>query len=162
MSTFFTLVGRCLAWALEGIKAVHPVQNMVIQSIGSGIHITYIVVFLLVHSLLGENWTPAGQSCRSLKLVTSGLYSYCRHPMYSCFLWANVGTLLATMNWVITLCAMPVLVTLLAIEKEERLLVERFGNEYVEYSKKVSALGFPWCFLGFDGGRREGDQFNNK
>ena len=82
--------------------------------------------------------------------------------MYSCFLWANVGTLLATMNWVITPCAMPVLVTLLAIEKEERLLVERFGNEYVEYSKKVSALGFPWCFLGFDGGRREGDQFNNK
>ena len=50
---------------------------------------------------------------------------------------------------------MPVLVTLVAIEAEEQVLVERFGSQYVEYCEKVSALGFPWCCLGFDGGRRK-------
>ena len=150
---FFSLAAGSLLWVLVGVKAVHPVQSMVVQAIGFTILLTCIVVFLVVHSSLGENWTPAGQSCRTRKLVTGGVYNWCRHPMYSCFLWANIGTLLATLNWVITLCAMPVLVTLVAIEAEEQVLVERFGSQYVEYCEKVSALGFPWCCLGFDGGR---------
>jgi protein-S-isoprenylcysteine O-methyltransferase Ste14 len=153
---FFTLAGGCLLWVLAGTKAVHPAQSMLCQSIGCVILLACIVVFGAVHASLGENWTAAGQACRTRKLVTGGLYRWCRHPMYSCFLWATVGSLLATLNWVIALCVMPVLVTLLAIKAEERVLVERFGSQYLEYCEEVSALGFPWCCLGFDGGRRAG------
>lgn len=152
---FFTLAGGSLLWVLLGTRAVHPVQNMVCQFIGSVILLTCIIVFVTVHLSLGENWTPAGQACRSRKLVTSGLYQWCRHPMYSCFLWANIGTLLATLNWVITLCLVPVLIPLLAIKTEEQVLIERFGSQYLEYCEEVSALGYPWCCLGFDGNKRE-------
>ena len=78
--------------------------------------------------------------------------------MYACFLWATVGTLLATLNFVLTLCICPVLTVMVQIKHEEGVLVELFGREYAEYSQDVSALAFPWgccCCFGVDsaGGR---------
>lgn len=72
--------------------------------------------------------------------------------MYAIFLWAAVGTLLATLNWLIAWCVFGlVLVTLRRIETEERILVDLFGARYLEYRRQVSALGPPWGCLGFDG-----------
>ena len=51
------------------------------------------------------------------------------------------------LNFVITLCALRVLLPLLAIPAEEQVLLERFGNQYVEYCEKVSALGPPVVLL---------------
>ena len=147
---FFSMAGGCLIWGIVGTKAVHPVQNAVCQCIGSVILLACIAVFVAVHASLGENWTPAGEECRTRELVTTGLYRWCRHPLYSCMVWANVGALLATLNWVLTLCMMPMLVVLLTIEAEERVLVKRFGSQYREYREQVSALGVPWCCCGFD------------
>ena len=36
------------------------------------------------------------------------------------------------------------------IEAEERILVGLFGARYLDYRRRVSALGPPWCCLGFD------------
>ena len=71
--------------------------------------------------------------------------------MYAVFLWAFVGTLLATLNWLVAWIVFgTVLVTLRRIEKEERILIELFGGEYHAYRRRVSALGPPWGCLGFD------------
>jgi protein-S-isoprenylcysteine O-methyltransferase Ste14 len=65
--------------------------------------------------------------------------------MYAVFLWASIGTLLATLNWVIAWCVFGlVLVTLRRIDTEERILVDAFGGQYLEYRRRVSALGPPW------------------
>ena len=71
--------------------------------------------------------------------------------MYAVILWAFVGTLLATLNWLIAWCVFgSVLITLRRIETEERILVGLFAGRYLEYRRRVSALGPPWQFLGFD------------
>ena len=71
--------------------------------------------------------------------------------MYAIFLWGAIGTLLATLNWLIAWCVFgSVLVTLRRIPTEERILTELFGERYLQYCRRVPALGHPWRFLGFD------------
>lgn len=111
---------------------------------------------------MGENWTPEpGLEKARHKLVTHGVFRWCRHPMYAVILWANIGTLLATLNWLIAWCVFgSVVVTLRRIKTEERILVGLFGCQYLEYRQRVSALGPPWCCLGFDREMRTPQQVN--
>ena len=46
------------------------------------------------------------------------------------------------------------MLTLRRIVPEERILGELFGLQYQEYRRRVSALGPPWCCLGYDRGAR--------
>ena len=145
---FFVLVIGCLLWAIFGIKAVHPFQFWPVQIVGSVIIFLSILVFIQVHLIMGKNWTLAGQPSVAAKLVTTNVFSYCRHPMYSSFIWACLGSLLATLNWLIFWCMLPaVFFTLSQLEQEQRTLESIFGREYLNYAKKVPALGFPWDFL---------------
>ena len=79
--------------------------------------------------------------------------------MYAIFIWAAISTFLATLNWVITLCVFgTVMVTLPRIKTEELILIELFGERYVEYLQHVLALGCPWQCLGFDDLKVETEQ----
>lgn len=72
-------------------------------------------------------------------LVVSGIYRYTRNPMY-------LGLSLVLVAWMVVLTAPvtligPVLfvvyITRFQIIPEERILTERFGDEYVTYCQKV-------------------------
>lgn len=79
-------------------------------------------------------------------LVTSGLYSWFRHPSYlGYFLWA-VGTQVMMCNRICTVLFTATLWTFFRqrINHEERLLVEFFGDDYVNYKKSVWS-GIPFC-----------------
>lgn len=73
-------------------------------------------------------------------LVTSGVYSYIRHPIYSAFLFISSGIVILSQN--IFLFFLPliywIVLTIGMIKTEEKWLLERFGDEYIEYSKKVN------------------------
>ena len=148
---FFSLVAGCLLWVTAGVRWVHPVQIWQIQLIGSAILVPCIFLFIAVHVDMGANWSPEPEQKERHQLVTHGVFRWARHPMYAVFLWASIGTLLATLNWLIAWCVFgSVLVTLRRIRTEERILVEVYGDQYREYRRRVSALGPPWCCLGFD------------
>ena len=148
---FFAFAAGCLVWATAGVRYVHPVQCWQVQFVGSAILVACVFLFVLVHVNLAENWSPEPEQKARHILVTHGVYRWARHPMYAVFLWASIGTLLATLNWVIAWCVFgSVLVTFRRIEMEERILVELFGCQYLEYRQRVSALGPPWRCLGFD------------
>ena len=148
---FFTLAAGCLLWALVGTQIVHPFQNGLIQLSGSAILVACAVLFIIAHLNLGENWSPEPEQLVRHQLVTHGLFRWARHPMYAIFLWAFVGTLLATLNWLVAWCVFGfVVLTLRRVSTEERILTELFGAQYVQYCRRVPALGPPWQFLGFD------------
>jgi protein-S-isoprenylcysteine O-methyltransferase Ste14 len=71
-------------------------------------------------------------------LVTTGLYGWVRHPLYTAFLVEAVGISLLMANWFVAVTAGS-LWTLLAMRtrQEERKLIERFGDEYQEYMRRV-------------------------
>lgn len=76
-------------------------------------------------------------------LQKRGLHQYVRHPLYLgtlLFIWGlfcifpNLSNLIA--------CLVVTVYTIIGIELEEKKLRVEFGNEYLEYSKKVPKL-FP-------------------
>jgi protein-S-isoprenylcysteine O-methyltransferase Ste14 len=148
---FFTFTFGCLLWAAAGIQWVHPVQNTVVQMIGSLMMITCVVLFILAHINMGDNWSPVPEQKENHELVTDGIFRWARHPMYAVFLWAAIGTSLATLNWLIAWCVFGfVVMTIRRIKTEEDILINLFGDKYLEYRIRVSALGPPWQCLGYD------------
>jgi len=148
---FFGFAAGCFAWVAGGVRWVHPVQNWPLQLLGSAILVVCTALFVAVHVDMGENWSPEPEQKARHSLVTHGVFGWARHPMYAVFLWASIGTLLATLNWLIAWCIFGiVVVTFRRIETEERILVELYGDQYLEYRQRVSALGPPWSFLGYD------------
>ena len=158
MAYFFSFAAGCLLWAFLGTWAVHPIACWQVQLAGSALLCVCVGLFVASHVDLGENWSPEPERKARHKLVTHGIYRWARHPMYAIFLWASIGTLLATLNWLIAWCVFgTVIMTLRRIETEERILVELFGGQYLEYRRRVSALGPPWQCLGFDRDKEPGE-----
>lgn len=76
----------------------------------------------------------------SNNLVTTGIYAHVRHPIYAAFLYIATGLILISQN--VILFVLPVifwaLLTLVMMKTEEKWLFDTYGNEYLEYSKKVN------------------------
>jgi protein-S-isoprenylcysteine O-methyltransferase Ste14 len=72
------------------------------------------------------------------RLVTTGVYSRIRHPVYLFGTAAALGAFLTLQIWPLfwTMLALGG-VTLLRIRKEDRVLREAFGREYEEYRRRT-------------------------
>lgn len=79
------------------------------------------------------------------KLVTTGVYSIVRNPVYSGFLFACTGVVCIANNLV--LFVVPVIcwifMTIVLKLSEEKWLKALYGDEYVEYCKRVNRC-IPW------------------
>lgn len=103
---------------------LHPLSNVLIFS---GL-IIISIGWKRIHSGNGE-------------LVTSGIYRFVRHPQYGGFTFMIIGFLI---QWptIITVAMAPILLTMYAklAKKEEKKMVDLFGESYKEYSKRVPAF----------------------
>ncbi|GAA5835979.1 hypothetical protein JCM3766R1_005117 [Sporobolomyces carnicolor] len=83
--------------------------------------------------LISYNKLPSHQ------LVTTGIYSWSRHPSYAGFYWWAIGTQVALGN---PICVLVFMATLqwffsIRIRVEERYLVKFFGKDYEDYRARV-------------------------
>ena len=78
-------------------------------------------------------------------LVTTGIYSIVRNPIYLAFLCVCTGILITAHN--VYLLIFPVVLyiflTVLMKQTEEKWLLDKFGSEYIEYCKHVNRV-IPW------------------
>lgn len=75
------------------------------------------------------------------KLVTQGIYRHIRHPIYLAMLLYTVGIPLffsSLYGFLVTLGFIPF--TLYRIRIEEKMLIDTFGDEYREYTKKTKKM----------------------
>ena len=72
-------------------------------------------------------------------LVTVGMYRYSRNPMYLGLVLLNIAATIFFGTWsgVIIVVAFIFLLNLLQIIPEEEALIDIFGEEYIDYKKKV-------------------------
>ena len=75
-------------------------------------------------------------------LVTGGIYSTCRNPMYLGNLLILFGFGIYANSSFFTLVIFPVFVFIYysIIKAEEQFLTKRFGQKYIDYKQKVNAL----------------------
>ena len=110
--------------------------------IGAAVFAVALWLFYRTHSDLGRNWSVTLEIREQHSLVTSGVYSRLRHPMYSAFwLWAVAQALLLP-NWIAGPAGLIGFGTLFffRIGREERLMVEMFGDEYRRYMARTHRI----------------------
>ncbi|HEY6073282.1 MAG TPA: isoprenylcysteine carboxylmethyltransferase family protein [Anaerolineales bacterium] len=75
-------------------------------------------------------------------LITTGPYRYVRHPAYTGMLMIFLGALLGIGTWAGALFGMLVLgaATLYRIRVEEKVLLQQFGEEYLQYGARRGRL----------------------
>ena len=96
-------------------------------------------LFYRTHQELGRNWSVTLEIRVEHALITTGVYSRLRHPMYSAFwLWAIAQALLLP-NWIAGPAGIVGFGTLFfcRVGREERLMAETFGEQYRAYAART-------------------------
>lgn len=99
-------------------------------------------LFRRTHRDLGRNWSVTLEIRDRHALITHGVYSRLRHPMYSAFwLWALAQALLLP-NWIAGPAGLVGFGTLFfcRVWREELLMLETFGDEYREYMARTHRI----------------------
>ncbi|MEM1227731.1 MAG: isoprenylcysteine carboxylmethyltransferase family protein [Planctomycetota bacterium] len=110
-----------------------------------GVPFFFVALALLVgvFRTLGDNLTDTVVTRQQHELVTRGPYRFIRHPLYTGTLLSAIGVGLITANGLVASSGIIAFgLLLLRSRKEERFLVERFGERYVNYRNRTGAV-FP-------------------
>ena len=108
--------------------------------------VTGLVVAIIARRTLAANWSGAVAIKSGHELITTGLYHYVRHPIYTGVLIMasgvvlSFGTLSACIGYFIILFTV-----ILKSQDEEKILSRHFAEKYLEYKKHTKILiPFVW------------------
>ena len=90
---------------------------------------------------LGKYWSGIITLKEGHELIRTGPYRFVRHPLYTGFLTAVVGSAIvsATADAFVG-CALIMAAYLIKIRREESVLMREFGDKYQQYRTQVRAL----------------------
>jgi protein-S-isoprenylcysteine O-methyltransferase Ste14 len=100
--------------------------------------IALIILFWVIRSL-GRNFSTSLTIRKDQTLITKGPYHWVRHPMYTAFILLWFGFFFISTNWFIGFTGIVgfVLTIVVRTPKEEQMMIERFGEEYLTYMKRT-------------------------
>ena len=99
-----------------------------------------IIAIMARHTLAG-NWSNSVALKKNHELITTGLYGYVRHPIYTGMLMMFLGTALsfgtlgAAMGFLVILIGI-----LFKLKEEEALMTEHFAGQYKAYKEHTRTL----------------------
>ncbi len=125
-----------------------PISNLIL--------LPYFGLFLMIAGMifrfisiwsLGKMFTVDVTIRDKHMIKKDGLYKLIRHPSYSGALVTFVGFGISLNNWIslIIICVPVAMAFLHRIKIEERLLIDQFGLDYINYMKKTYRL-IPWIY----------------
>lgn len=96
------------------------------------------IFFLISVTYMKDSWRTGIPEKDKTKLVTDGIYKFSRNPAFVGFDFMYIGILLMFFNIGTLLFSLFSIVMLhLQILQEEKYMAKTFGEEYLEYKKKV-------------------------
>ena len=148
-------------WAAAGIRLVSvlafillirlpPTRHLIqrwfsmadpaVRVVGDVLCVLGVAFSIWARANLGSNWSNQPATKEGHELMTSGAYRLVRHPIYSGMLIAALGTSL-----VIGIPGLLILLGFVAmvisrIGVEERLMLQLFGDRYLQYKKRTKML----------------------
>ena len=136
-----------LSQIIVGIYLLSEVSQIdLLAYLGVGLYVFSGLIFgmLPVFEFRKKGGVKEGKSyIYTTKLVDTGIYSIVRHPQYITFmLWGFAGMLLFQ-HWIVVCLGIPIIpliyLDLLDADKDG---INKFGEEYQEYMKKVPRANF--------------------
>lgn len=132
--------GLLLLIALGGV--VPFVQPLLTSFVGPSLMVTGFLLVYKSAADLGNNlspWpVPTDPTCGRGSLISSGIYGYVRHPMYSSLIVGMLGFSLVTESVVRLVLSLALYLVLDAKSNyEEMKLHEAYGSQYEKYQQKV-------------------------
>ena len=122
--------------------AMPLLQNTILINVMVVILLTVgLSIAILARRTLAGNWSGQVALKKGHELVTTGIYQYVRHPIYTGMLMMilgtalSLGTLGAAIGFLIILIGI-----LLKLKQEEKLMAEHFAEEYESYKKRTKTL----------------------
>jgi len=122
----FALIGLMLIFS-SGV--LHSPLALSVFSIGA-----ILGVWALNHNKLG-NFNIQPKMKENAKLITTGIYAYVRHPMYTSVLTMMLGILLSTSSLVEMILFLLLIGVLLLKAKREESIWLKESEEYARYKK---------------------------
>jgi protein-S-isoprenylcysteine O-methyltransferase Ste14 len=114
-----------------------------LQWLGLALGTISLSLQIWVHITLQQNRFTARASGRNNIVITNGLYSWIRHPLYVALMLLMIGLSLVSglsWFWLLTLLSIPFFIKI--AKKEETNMVQQFGDQYREYMKSTGRF-FP-------------------
>jgi protein-S-isoprenylcysteine O-methyltransferase Ste14 len=94
-----------------------------------------------VHYVLDRSWSVTLKLQADHKLVTSGPYQRIRHPMYTVLIVYMLSWVLVSANLLfLVYYVFSTFLIVVRIPKEERMMLDKFGEEYRVYMKRTGRL----------------------
>lgn len=118
-----------------------------IEIIGVVLSFAAVAFAIWARITLGKNWSGAVITLKEdHKLVTTGPYKFVRHPIYTGYFLATLGTALTIGTVASYLATLMIFIGfLIRMQKEETLMTHQFPSEYPAYKQKSKKLiPFVW------------------
>ena len=110
--------------------------------LGLAVMILGLWLFWRSHADLGNNWSITLEIRKDHELITNGVYRFIRHPMYASIFLFSLAQGLMLSNWLAGWAAVIKFSVMYftRIPKEERMMLEHFGERYREYMTETGRL----------------------
>lgn len=129
------------AFKIEWYKYLLPfwyIENEILSIIGWGFLIISLIIVWIAQSHMANSWRIGIDEKNKTKLVTKGLFSFSRNPIFLGIMIANMGLFLVIPNaFTLLIISLSTLSINTQIRLEEAFLEREFGNDYLEYVNKV-------------------------
>ena len=110
--------------------------------LGAAVMALGLYFFYRSHHDLRHNWSPTLEVHSNSTLITDGIYSKIRHPMYLSQLLVAVAQAMLLWNWLAGPLSIVVFVLfyLFRVPEEEKMMLAAFGEPYREYMKRTGGI----------------------
>jgi len=141
-----TSVGQILA----AVFTYHlPVSSVLRNSGWVLLWISGIFGMLPIFTFKKLGQVKEGQSyVHTNQLVDQGVYSVVRHPQYFAGVLISIGLMLIAPGWInLLLATMNIIQYYAGTFEEEKYLITKFGQQYIEYQKRVPRINPIWGII---------------
>lgn len=131
------LLTPLLAFADYQLPAFAPWCGVVLMPVS-------LWLFWRSHVDLGDYWSVTLEIRKGHRIVQDGVYRFIRHPMYAAILLFGLAQGMMLWNWLAGWSALASFVALYLVRtpREEKMMLEVFGDDYASYSRRTGRI-FP-------------------
>ncbi|MDI6703192.1 MAG: isoprenylcysteine carboxylmethyltransferase family protein [bacterium] len=116
--------------------------NLILSGIGLLMYVSVIPVRAKAVVALGKYMSPDIKIMEDHKLIKSGPYGYMRHPLSFCVTIETIGLTIIPNAYYSLIATLFIFIPFVIYRAylEEKAMIEKFGDEYLNYKKEVYAF----------------------